>query len=220
MSALGTDPEWIFRTEVMCQRVSQRSEQVVPMWRWVPLGGDATIAGDAPLALFVDVALDRSVSWVGLAARNGSNVAQVEIAASGPGTDWVTEWVDGVLDRRDVLAVGARSAGPVASLLPELAQTCEDHERPFVKMGSGDFAGACGTFFDFVAAGSLAHRSDSRIDSALAAARRHKIVDAWSWERTNVDVDAAPLVAVTGALALLLRHERDGLDYDVLDSIL
>lgn len=208
MSALGTDPEWIFRTEVLCQRVSQRSEQVVPMWQWVPLGGDATIAGDAPLALFVDVALDRSVSWVGLCARNGDGTPQVEIAASGPGTDWVADWVGGVLERRDVLAVGARSAGPVASLLPDLAEACERHERPFVKVGSGDFAAMCGAFFDAVAASTLAHRSDSRVDAALASARKHKILDAWSWERTRVDIDAAPLVAVTGALSLHARYAR------------
>lgn len=181
---------------------------VIPMARWVPLGGDATIAGDAPLALFVDVALDRSVSWVGLCARNGDGTPQVEIAASGPGTDWVADWVGGVLERRDVLAVGARSAGPVASLLPDLAEACERHERPFVKVGSGDFAGMCGAFFDAVAASTLAHRSDSRVDAALASARKHKILDAWSWERTRVDIDAAPLVAVTGALSLHARYAR------------
>ncbi len=195
-----------------------RGGTVIPMARWVPLGGDATIAGDAPLALFVDVALDRSVSWVGLCARNGDGTPQVEIAASGPGTDWVADWVGGVLERRDVLAVGARSAGPVASLLPDLAEACERHERPFVKVGSGDFAAMCGAFFDAVAASTLAHRSDSRVDAALASARKHKILDAWSWERTRVDTDAAPLVAATGAYALFVQHSRRA-EYDPLDNL-
>jgi hypothetical protein len=46
------------------------------------------------------------------------------------------------------------------------------------------------------------------------------VLDAWQWERTRVDVDAAPLVAATGALALWSQHKDDVVDYDVMASIL
>lgn len=188
---------------------------VIPMGSWVPLGGTGMI--DGPVAMFVDVALDRSHAVIGVCGSN-SAVPQVEIAAMLPGTDWVSERVADMLGRHDVLAVGARSAGPVASLLPELRGVCDDAQTEFVKVGSTDFAGACGGFYDAVKAASVAHMSDQRLDAALAAARRHQVLDAWSWERTRVDVDAAPLVAVTGALALYAQHSK-ATDYDPLSNI-
>jgi len=65
--------------------------------------------------------------------------------------------------------------------------------------------------------GGVRHLSDPRIDGALAAARRHQVLDAWTWERTRVDTDAAPLVAATGAYALFAQ--RRNTDYDVLSSV-
>lgn len=67
----------------------------------------------------------------------------------------------------------------------------------------------CGGFFDAVFAHGVRHRNDPRVDAALTAAKRHQVVDAWTWERTKVDVDAAPLVAVTGALSLFVQRRND-----------
>ena len=68
--------------------------------------------------------------------------------------------------------------------------------------------------------GNLSHRDDPRLTAALIASKRHRVVDGWSWERLDVDVDAAPLVAATGALALWSQHKDDVVDYDVMASIL
>ena len=44
----------------------------------------------------------------------------------------------------------------------------------------------------------------------VAAARKHQVLDAWTWERSRLpaDADAAPLVAVTGAHALYAQYAR------------
>ncbi|MBP9053909.1 MAG: hypothetical protein KBF94_14935, partial [Ilumatobacteraceae bacterium] len=141
---------------------------------------------------------------------NERGVPQVEIAAMQPGTDWVVGKVEQMLANHDVLAVGARSAGPVASLLSDLADSCEHASVPFHKVGSSEFAGQCGAFFDAVSVGALAHMADPRIDGPLASARKHQVLDAWSWERTRVaaKADPAPLVAVTGALSLFEQYSR------------
>lgn len=99
-----------------------------------------------------------------------------------PGTDWVVDKVADMLAHHEVLAVGARSAGPVASLLPELRGDCDDTGVDFVKVGSTDFGGQCGSFYDAAMSGGVRHLSDPRIDGALAAARRHQVLDAWTWE--------------------------------------
>jgi hypothetical protein len=117
-----------------------------------------------------------------------------------------------------VLAVGARSSGPVASLLPELRGVCDDGQVPFFKVGSGEFSGMCGGFYDAVMNAQVKHLGDERLTTAMVAARKHQVLDAWQWERTRVDTDAAPLVAVTGAHALFLQH-RGVTEYDPLSNL-
>jgi len=186
-----------------------RAGNVIPMSKWAPLGVEfGRIIG--PVAVFVDVTLDRSQSVIGVCGGNERGVPQVEIAAMQPGTDWVVGKVEQMLANHDVLAVGARSAGPVASLLADLADSCEHASVPFHKVGSSEFAGQCGAFFDAVSVGALAHMADPRIDGPLASARKHQVLDAWTWERTRVaaKADPAPLVAVTGALSLFEQYSR------------
>jgi len=153
-------------------------------------------------------ALDRSRSVVAVCGADADGIPQVELAEMSAGTDWVTDRVSEIVGRNEVLAVGARSAGPVASLLPELSGVCTQAGTDFVKVGSGDFAGMCGGFYDAVYAHGVRHRNDPRVDAALTAAKRHQVVEAWTWERTKVDVDAAPLVAATGAFALFVQRAR------------
>ena len=215
-SARATDPEWVFRTEVLCQRVTRRSPAVIPAGLWASRVAANTI--DGPISLFVDVALDRSESVIAVCG-DAAGTSQVELAVMAPGTDWVAEKVADMIAAHTVVAVGARSAGPAASLLPELRGVCSDTGAPFVKVGSTDMAGMCGAFYDAVSAAALSHRADRRLDDALAAARKHQVLDAWQWERTRVDVDAAPLVAATGALALYTRHRDDAAIYDAALSV-
>lgn len=191
---------------------------VIAMSKWAPLGvRPGSIVG--PVCLWVDVTLDRSQSGIGLCG-DADGVPQVELAETGPGTNWVAEAVDRMLSEHRVLALGVRGAGPVLSLLPELKAIAEDRGVEFLKASSGDFAGMCGGFFDAVQVGQLRHFGDPRTDSALAAAKRHKVVDAWAWEREKVDVDAMPLVCVTGAHALWMRCAASAeSDYDPLANI-
>ena len=194
-----------------------RGGNVIPMSKWAPLGVEfGRIIG--PVAVFVDVTLDRSQSVVGVCGRNDRGVPQVEVAAMQQGTDWVVGKVEQMLADHDVLAVGARSAGPVASLLADLAESCGD--VPFHKVGTSEFAGMCGAFFDAVSVGSLAHLADPRLDVPLASARKHQVLDAWTWERTRVaaKADPAPLVAATGALSLFEQYSR-ATESDPLDNI-
>jgi hypothetical protein len=147
-----------------------------------------------------------------------SGVPQVEIAECRAGTDWVGGVVEQILEDFDVVAVGARSRGAVTSLLPELRSLTEDTRAEFEKVPTGVFGGMCGLLFDRVRDGAVRHRNDARVLPALKAARKHKLADAWEWEREQVDVDAAPLVALTVAHGLF-DALKDAGDYDVMKSI-
>lgn len=205
-SARVTDPEWIFRTEVLCQRVLRRDGAVIPPVRWAANASSGEIVGG--VAVFADVRIDRAASVVAVCGADRDGVPQIEIARFGDGTDWVVPKIAEMLAAHDVVAVGARSAGPVASLLPALRDVCDAAVVPFHKVGTGEFAGMCGAFYDAAMTGAMRHRDDPLLTSAMVAARRRKVVEGWAWERLNVDVDAAPLVAATGALALQAQYAR------------
>ena len=215
-AALATDPEPIFRTEVLCQQVAEIEPRPIPEAAWVALARNDAIVG--PVAVAVEVTMKRDESFVWVCGANSAGVPQVECAEVRDGTDWVSERVGELIERHEVLAVGCRSGGPAASLLPELRGVCADAQTEFVAVNSAQFAGMCGSFFDAVMTGGLAHRSDPRLNSSVAAAKRHQQVDAWTWERTRVDTDAAPLVAATGAYALFMQHSRRA-EYDPLDNL-
>lgn len=191
---------------------------VISVIRWTACGGEDVIVG--PVAVAVDVAYDRSSSWIAVCGATVDGLPQVEIAESRPGTDWVPEVVGQILEDFDVLAVAARSRGAVLSLLPAIRSTCEDAGAEFRKVTSGDFGGHCGLLFDRVRDARIRHRNDPTILAALKDARKHKLVDAWEWERENVDTDAAPLVAVTAALGVWDDLREVATDYDVMSSIL
>lgn len=194
-----------------------RGAMVIPPVKWYACQSDGVI--DGPVALFVDVTVDRSRSVIAVCgAQSGTGIPQVEIAVVKSGTDWVAAKITDMIATHDVTAVGARSGGPVASLLPDLRSVCDETQTEFVKIGSGEFSGQCGAFYDAVMDDRLRHRGDTRLGDALTAARKHQVLDAWSWERTRVDTDAAPLVAVTGALALFIQHSKTT-EYDPLSNI-
>ena len=192
------------------------SGSVIPAPRWAACATTGTIEG--PVAVFVDVHLDRSRSTISVCGADVQGIPQVELVRfDDAGTANVTEKVEQMFADHDVLAGGARSAGPVASLLPELREVFEAASVDFATVGSGEIAAMCGGFYDAVMTGALRHRSDVRLTDALKAGKKHRVVDGWSWERVNVDVDASPLVAVTGAHALFARS--GGAVYDPLDNL-
>lgn len=193
----------------------------IPVAVWDSLAGTGGIAG--PVCVGVDVLLDRSgadVAVCGAADDPDDPRDQVELLTRVP-TSRVAETLTALLDGHDVEAVGVRSAGPVLSLVDSLELVCEESGVPFDRVGASDFAGMCGAFHDAAHDGKVRHLGDPRLRDAVHAGRAHKVLDAWTWERTAVDTDAAPLVAATVAHGLWRRHApTDDDDIDITGSVL
>lgn len=212
-SAARTDPEWVFRTEVLCQWSEGTLEGPFPAGSWEACADTESVrAPDAPLALCVDVSWDRSQSYVGLASFRPDGLAHIEVIARRAGTDWITDWLRSSERSPEVLAaavaVQARGA-PVSSLIPELQAA----KVPVVEWGGIALGQATGEFYDRVrsaigeGAGSsgLRHRNQPLLNVAAATASTRPIQDAWLWDRRRSPTDVAPLIAVTGALWCLLN---------------
>jgi hypothetical protein len=214
-SAARTDPEWVFRTEVLCQWSEGTLEGPFPPGAWeASADPDSVRAVDSAIALGVDVSWDRGHSVIGLAAFREDGMAHVEVIASRAGTDWVTEWLRSPERSEAVrsapVALQARGA-PVSSLLPEL----QDARIPVVEWAGTALGVATGEFYDRVraaigegtGAAQLRHRSQPLLNVAAATASTRPIQDAWLWDRRRSPTDVSPLIAVTGALWALLHAQ-------------
>lgn len=210
------DPEWVYRTECLCQWSEGTLEGPFPPGSWEASADESpTRVGD--VALCVDVSWDRGTSHVGLAFMGDDGLPHVEVVASRTGTDWVAGWLTSE-DRSEAvrsapMAVQARGA-PASSLIEPLRAAGVN----VVEWGGGDIPNATGSLYDRVRAAvdsesespGLRHRNQPLLNVAAATAVP-KLTEggAFMWDRKKSPVDAAPLIAVTGALWCLSRPTEE-----------
>ena len=207
-SAARTDPEWIFRTEVLCQWSEGSLEGPFPPDSWERSADDnSRRAEGADIALCVDVSWDRSTTHVGLASMREDGNVHVEVIASRVGTEWVIDWLTDEHERSAAVlsapvAVQAKGA-PASSLIKALTEAGVN----VVPWGGSDLGAGTGAFYDKVRAAvgegaaetGIRHRNQPILNIAAANASTKPAGDAWWWDRSKSAVDVAPLIAVTGA---------------------
>lgn len=206
-SAARTDPEWVFRTEVLCQWSDGALDGPFPAGAW-EAGIDPTSAipeGD-PFLFAVDVSWDRSTSHIAVAGRREDGLIHVEVVASRVGTDWVAPWLTEREETPGLIGVAFQAKGaPVSSLADDIKATGLN----VIPWTGEDLGAGTGAFYDGVRAvqedpnAGIRHRPQPILDVAAATAATRPMGDAWAWDRKKSPTDIAPLVAVTcGAWAL------------------
>lgn len=222
-SAARTDPEWVFRTEVLCQWSDGSLEGPFPPGQW-ERGTDPTsaIPDDARVSFCLDVSADRTRSHIGVAGLRADGLPHVEVVASRAGTDWPIEWFSSraTVEHPMVVVVQGKGA-PVSSLIDDLKAI--EHVT-VVEWGGADLGNATARVYDLVKASAfvevdgqpprregLCHLPQPVLDVAAATAVPKILTDGgMAWDRRKSPVDIAPLVAVTGALwHALLRTEPE-----------
>jgi hypothetical protein len=199
-AAKTTDPEWVFRTEVLCQRVNLAAVSPLPRWPHVREPGSTAPVG-APTGFAVDVSWDRSRAWIGAAVRLPDGRTHLEAVASDEGTEWVLPRLRELCERWSPVAVGLQASGaPASTLLGELEEFLD---VPVAAIGGADLARACGSMFDAVANGTVRHPGQEPIDSAARHASIRPLSDAWVFDRKRSPVDIAGLMAEAMALWVL-----------------
>jgi hypothetical protein len=211
-AARGTDPEWVFRTEVLCQWSSGSLEGPFPAGTW-EAGTDPTSsipAGDR-FVFGVDVSWDRSTAHIAVAGERADGLPHIEVVASRVGTDWVIPWLLERADTEGLVGVALQGKGaPVSSLLEALKET----ELPLIEWGGPALGAGTGAFYDLVRivqedpTQGVRHRPQPLLDIAAATARMRPMGDAWVWDRKHSPVDIAPLVACTAASWALTAAEE------------
>jgi phage terminase large subunit-like protein len=173
---------------------STKLEPVIPFDLW-ELDADGRSSALDPVAFAVDVPPGRETCSVAMAGRRADGLAHVEVVDHRKGTGWAVERLAELQKRWKPVAVVLDPSGPAGSLLPDL----EAAGVKVTKTSATDMGRACGMFYDAATEGRLKHLDQPVLNSALGAARKRNLGDAWAWHRRDL-TDISPLVACTLAL--------------------
>lgn len=150
----------------------------------------------------LDATPNRESASIGVAARRHDGLAHVEVVENRRDVDWLIGRA-AEIQKKWSAPIYLDPAGPVGSLMPAL----EAAGVAFVKLTAREYGQACGAFYDTVKERKLRHFGQPSLNSALGAARKRDLGDAWAWHRRDYTDDISPLVSVTNALFGLLRSE-------------
>lgn len=213
LSALASDPEWTFRTEILCQWFDGATEGPFPSGAW-PASSDAEskLAPSSRVVYCVDTSWDRTMTRIAIAGFREDGAAHVELVASRAGSEWVIPWLESP-DRafKPSGVVWQVNGAPVSSLTDDFRKS----SLPLIEWAGSDLGRATGKFYDAVChlddqerpAPTVFHRPQPALDIAANTALPKAAGDSWLWDRSKSPADISPLVAVTGALWGLLDKE-------------
>jgi hypothetical protein len=187
-------PESDFRRGYLNQRVAG-GKPIIEPGLWPRLRDDTAHPG-TEVSLGVDITPDRTWGAIGVAGYSSDGRVAIEVIEHRPQAGWVVARLAQLADQWNPSAIvvdRASNAGKLADDLDTLG-------LPVVVTDMGEYAGACGGFFDAIIDGTMCHLGQPQLDAAVGAARKRQIGDTWAWAR-RVGGDVSPLVAVT-----LARH--------------
>lgn len=172
--------------------------EVIPEDRWRALADE----GSEPVgrvAFAIHVAPDRSWAAIATVGRRADGLLHAEVVDHRPGTKWVTERAEGLVERWDPCALVVDAGSPAGSLIADLEKAGLEVVKPTHREVGHGF----GQFVDAVmpeeGEPTLRYMPHPALDVALAGAQTRPLGDAKAWE-SKVAADISPLVAVTHAM--------------------
>lgn len=225
-SAANTDPEWVFRTECLCQWLGGTLSGPFPAmsWeagRWAPDDpSERPPKIEGPLKACVTMSRDRKTTSITVAGYRADGLPQFEVVAQRAGSAWVRDWFhEDKPTRKRIEHITGRKGGAEGELLKELAAdwvdpTGKKRKGLPVHFWAGDeLAGWTGLFFDLISAGDIddndkptgaRHLPQPALDVAAANAVVKPTGTRFVWDDIKSPVDIHTLIGATGAVGLLL----------------
>jgi hypothetical protein len=200
-AAMGTDPEPIFRTECLCQRVPDLVPSKIPLTAWVKCA-DPTSKMVGSVVLTWEVSWHRDKVAICAAGYRADGLPHVELADYSD-SEGCLEWLPGrfaeIVRRNKVTAVVFDPGVPGGSLLSEMTERLPVGLEP-KPMTMRDAAHACGRIYDAVMAGQLRQLGDDRLLDMLRKSATRSLADAWAWDLKHAAGDISGLRGITNAL--------------------
>jgi len=166
--------------------------------RWNELA-DPTSELQDPVCLSWDVSPERAGS-IAASGRNQRGDFHVELVDAREGTAWIPNRIAELARKHVPLSIVCDERGPGASLIHAVEEALADVGFELERVNAQQNAQACGLLVDAVRDGTLRHRGDARLVTAIRGASTRPLVDSWAWQRKSSSVDISSLVAITLAL--------------------
>lgn len=211
-ASADSDPEWVFRTENLCQWPDTALAGLFAVNAWtstrttpltLPSGQlrvrTADRIGHGWIGL--DTSQDGLWTYAALCGRRADGVLGGEIAAIDRGHDWVLPWL---LKHRDkIIAVtGQISGAPVSPLIKQLAKA---HGIRLVPRDTDALFVGDRLLIDAINATALRHQPQETLDAAATSAVARDTPAGRTIDRLRSPIDTAPLIALSGAHWLATR---------------
>ncbi len=170
-------------------------DQVFSVEKWNQALDPLSAALD-PVVFALDVTPDRRRASITVAGKRPDENYHIEVVEAKPGTEWAVPRLKELTSRHSTVSVIVDGAGQAKSLIPDL----EAAGVEVTVMNTDDHTQACGFIFDAVENGTVRHRGQASLNSAVRGAAQRPLNDRWAWSRKSSGVDITPLVGCTLAL--------------------
>lgn len=196
-SALATDPPGVFRTELLCQRVTALDGAVdTAAWRDCSDPAATMDAVRGRVTACLDVAPDgRHVTLVAAALRDDDRV-QVEVVAAWDSTAAARKELPALVERVNPRVLGWFPGGPAAALAADL-RDLKTRTEPL----KGDVPAICQSFADAVTSRRIRHNADPLLISQVSGTSKLVSGDGWRYSRKGGHCDAVYAAAGASWLA-------------------
>ena len=191
-----TDPT-IFAQEWLNVWPSLVTQNVIDSDKWAKLARQDIQIGSF-MIFAVDISPNRDKASIGAAGLSGAFTA-VEVIESENRIGWVKDRIIQLYEKWKMPFV-IDSGAAASSLIGEL----EEAGVEVIAVNMRQYGQACGSFYDAVEEGTVAHLGDVRLQTAVDNATRRKLGEQWAWSRKS-DADITPLVSVTLARFALVN---------------
>lgn len=218
-SACGTDPEWEFRTEVLCQWPEGAIDGMFEAGKWearrnaplvLPSGREVLRQADRIVGkswICVDQSQDASWSYIGRVGRSADGRWQAEVTAAQRGTDWLTPWLLAHAD--GIVSVCAQGRGaPISGWLNDAVADPKLARIKIVRWEGADLIPGHQAGFVGVRNGLFWHNRQPALDAAADRGKTNELGGGAVVDRMRSPVDVAPLIALFGAWWLSQRPAR------------
>jgi hypothetical protein len=192
-----TEPQ-IFAQEWLNVWPSLITETVIDPERW-----DALTRHDIQIGAYmvfgIDVSPQRDRASIGACGLNGA-FSCLEVIENETRIGWLKDRVMQLHEKWRMPFV-IDSGAAASSLILELEAEGVD----IIPINMRQYGQACGSFYDAVEEGTIAHLGDTRLQAAIEGATRRKLGEQWAWSR-RTETDITPLVACTIARYALVSN--------------
>ncbi len=197
-SAAATDPDAVFRTEVLCQWVDNMtpdSEDEINPTTWARIVSDDAVPV-SDLRIAVDVSPGQSSAAIAVVGSSPDGSPVGEVIEHLRGTDWLFELLPQVCREHNVLDVTFDPSGPIGAILGQLSDLEDVVLDP---LDGKDVVRSAVSLTSAVASRSLHVREDEALESAVAGLASRRSGDGLKWSRIDSAVDISPFMALNFA---------------------